>query len=269
MTDYPALFSSGGQRFKLIACEIFYREICACVARSRHVIDVEFLSQGLHDLPSGTMAARVQKAIDTASPDRYAGVLLGFALCNNGVVGLSHPSLPIVMPRAHDCIALFLGSRATYDSVFGENPGTFYKTAGWIERDHTNLEDESVPSDSPFSALQTFESYVAKYGEENALYLMETMLGLKNYSRMVYIDLPGLAPLPHADETRRDAERLGLQFEQKQGDLRWLQRLTDGPWDAEDFLVVQPGERIAPAYDGSILRVEPALTPDSSAENPA
>jgi len=263
MTDFDE-----PRRYKLIACEIFYREICACVARSRHVIDVEFLSQGLHDLPSGTMAGRVQKAVAAARSDRYAGVLLGFALCNNGIVGLGHPDLPLVVPKAHDCIALFLGSRSAYDTVFGENPGTFYKTAGWIERDHANLEDESVPSDSPFSVLQTFENYVARYGEENALYLMETMLGLKNYSRMVYIDLPGLAPLPHAEQTRCEAERLGLQFERKQGDLCWLERLTNGPWDAEDFLVVQPGERIVAAYDGSILRAEPVVPSGETEEHP-
>ena len=37
-------------QLKLIACEIFYREMCAAVARSPNQVDVEFLPKGLHDI---------------------------------------------------------------------------------------------------------------------------------------------------------------------------------------------------------------------------
>ena len=37
---------------KVIACEIALREICAVAARSRSVLDLEFLPQGLHDAPA-------------------------------------------------------------------------------------------------------------------------------------------------------------------------------------------------------------------------
>jgi hypothetical protein len=244
-------------RLKLFACEIFYRELCMCVAQSRNIIDIQFLTQGLHDLRSEKMAERLQKEIDAVDPQRYAAIALGFALCNNGIVGLGHPSLPLVVPRSHDCIALFLGSRAAYDRYFGENPGTYYKTSGWLERDHENLEDVAGDGSSPFGALRTFEEFVAKYGEENARYLMETMLGLHNYSRMTYVEIPGLCPLPYQKETEGIAQRTGLTFDLQKGDLGWLRRLVDGPWDEEDFLVVQPGMRVAAAYDGTILKAVP------------
>ncbi len=38
---------------KLISCEIFFREMEAAAARSRHRIDLTFLPKGLHDLPPG------------------------------------------------------------------------------------------------------------------------------------------------------------------------------------------------------------------------
>lgn len=240
----------------MIACEIFHRELCACVARSRNIVDLTFLSQGLHDLKSENMAARVQAEIDKTPPERYAAVLLGFALCNNGIVGLRHDALPLVVPRSHDCIALFLGSRRAYDTTFSENPGTYYKTSGWFERDHENLEDETVDTQSPFGALRTFEQYVEKYGEENARYLTETLGGLQNYDRMAFIDLPDLAPLPYASETRKQAEKTGLRFVLEKGSLQWLQRLADGPWDDGDFLVLPPGRRIAPSHDETILKAE-------------
>ena len=245
-------------RLRLIACEIFYREICLCAAQSRNIIDLHFLTQGLHDLRSEKMAERLQQEITAVDPQRYAAVLLGFALCNNGIVGLGHPALPLVIPRSHDCIALFLGSRAAYDRYFGENPGTFYKTSGWIERDHENLEELPAESASPFGALRTFEQYVEKYGEENARYLMETLTGLHNYSRMTYVDVPGLCPLPYQEETVEAARKTGLSFDLRKGDLGWLRRLVDGPWDDSDFLVVPPGGRVAAAYDGTIMRAVPA-----------
>ncbi len=36
---------------KLIACEVFTREACLCVANSPHTIDVEFTPKGAHNDP--------------------------------------------------------------------------------------------------------------------------------------------------------------------------------------------------------------------------
>ncbi len=36
--------------------------------------------------------------------------------------------------------------------------------------------------------------------------------------------------------------------------MRLLQALVDGPWDAERFLVVQPGQRIAASFDEGIIK---------------
>jgi hypothetical protein len=40
----------------------------------------------------------------------------------------------MVVPRAHDCIALLLGSREKYAVYFDAHPGTFYQSPGWVER---------------------------------------------------------------------------------------------------------------------------------------
>ena len=46
-------------RLKLISCEVFYREMCAVLARSPNEVDVEFLSKGLHSLNSSSMLERI------------------------------------------------------------------------------------------------------------------------------------------------------------------------------------------------------------------
>ncbi len=35
--------------FKLIACDVFTREVCHCIARSPHTVDVGFTEKGAHE----------------------------------------------------------------------------------------------------------------------------------------------------------------------------------------------------------------------------
>jgi len=42
-------------RFKLISCEIFFREMEFLLEQVPHQIDVEFLQKGLHDIPPDEM----------------------------------------------------------------------------------------------------------------------------------------------------------------------------------------------------------------------
>ena len=107
------------RRYKLIACEIFCRELCRVVADSEHIIDVTFLRKGLHDAGSEVMSAEIQSHIDAADTDGdYQAILLGYARCNDGVRGLHSSKHRLIIPRAHDCITCFFGSRAAYDAYF-------------------------------------------------------------------------------------------------------------------------------------------------------
>jgi hypothetical protein len=110
-------------RIKLIACEIMYREICAAISRSPNQVDVEFLPKGLHDLASAGMRERLQAALDAVEESKYEAVALGYALCGTGLVGLTARGRPVVLPRAHDCITLFLGGRQRYLDYFNSHPG--------------------------------------------------------------------------------------------------------------------------------------------------
>lgn len=57
-------------RFKLICCEIYFREICHLVAASVNTIDLEFTPKGLHDLGSEKMVARLQACVDAVPARR-------------------------------------------------------------------------------------------------------------------------------------------------------------------------------------------------------
>ncbi|MBP2670793.1 MAG: hypothetical protein H6Q85_859 [candidate division NC10 bacterium] len=51
-------------RFHLIGCEVFCREICHVMARSRHELDIRFLSKGLHNCAGLSMRQRIQDCLD-------------------------------------------------------------------------------------------------------------------------------------------------------------------------------------------------------------
>lgn len=240
-------------RYQLIACEIMLREAALRAARSPHVLDLHFLTKGLHDNPDA-LRETVQARIDELDPLPHDAVLLGYALCSNGAVGLRARSTPLVIPRAHDCITFFLGSKEAYAQRHREKPGTYYYTAGWIERDAAHAERE--PSDGA-GLDQSFEDLVAKYGEDNARFLLDFQnQWQRNYTTAAYIRTE-LGHRPDVEaEARRAAESHGWEFEMIEGSDRLIAALIDGDWNEEEFVVVRPGSRVIAAYDGRIVTSE-------------
>jgi hypothetical protein len=245
-------------RFRLISCEILYREMCAAVARSPHQVDVEFLPKGLHDLGAAPMRERLQAAVDALDESGYDAVLMGYALCGTGLAGLTARGLPIVLPRGHDCITLFLGSKERYLRYFNEHPGVYFKTTGWIERgqglDQLNRRDLRDRTGIGY----TYAELLERYGEDNAKYLYEQLGNYtRNYSQLTFIEM-GVEPDDRFERTtREDAAARGWRFEKVPGDMRLFLRLVSGDWDEADFLVVPPGCRVVARHDDNIMGVEP------------
>lgn len=243
-------------RLKVLSCEIFYREFSAAVARSPNTVDVEFLPKGLHDIGSEAMLERLQAAVDRVEGSNYDAVLLGYGLCNNGLAGLTARQIPLVVPRAHDCITLFLGSKERYMDYFQNHPGVFFKTTGWIERGGDNGELSQLALGKKLGMPLSYEELVAQYGEDNAQYLWNELGDMtKHYGQLTFIVM-GVEPDSSFERrTREEAEARGWKFEKLQGDMGMIQRLVDGVWDEREFLVVPPGRRIAAQYDGGIISI--------------
>ena len=247
-------------RLKLISCEIFYREFCAAVARSPHTVDAEFLPKGLHDVGSEQMLAQLQETVDRVDTSKYEAILMGYGLCNNGLAGLTAPAIPIVVPRAHDCITLFLGSQERYMDYFQNHPGTYFHTTGWIERGQANGELGQLALGQKLGTTQTYADLVARYGEDNAKYLWETIGDLtRHYAQATFIEM-GIEPDGSFERRSQEkAQARGWKYEEVKGDMRLIERLVNGVWDEKEFLIVPPGKRIAAQYDGGIIQIAPAL----------
>jgi hypothetical protein len=187
-------------------------------------VPYEVLDFGLHLRPGGLKTV-LQERID-ASPEADV-LLLGYGLCSLAVVGLRASKATLVIPRADDCITLFLGSRDAYRAQARREPGTYYLTKGWIE-----------VGDSPF---QEFGRLVEKYGEAKALRIMRATL--KHYTRLCFINTGNSDLEPYHTYARQAAEKFGLRFETVDGSPALVQKLIAGPWDG-DFVVVPPGETV-------------------------
>ena len=245
------------RRFKLVSCEVIFREMSAVVARSPHQIDVEFCTMGLHDLGGRAMRTQLQEVIDGVDSARYEAVLMGYALCGNGLLGLEARNLPLVVPRAHDCITLLMGSRERYQEYFEKHPGVYFRSTGWIERGGSILQLSNPALSKKIGAHLNLQDLIDQYGEDNGRYLFEQFSQYKqNYHQLTFIET-GLEPDNHFETLARDeAGRNGWNFEKLQGELGLFEKLVSGEWPEKDFLFVPKGYHVKATYDENVIDAE-------------
>jgi hypothetical protein len=213
------------------------REAYFCAARSKNVVDVVLMEQGLHNEPD-KLRREVQKALDKTCDIQgraYDASLLGYGLCSNGIVGLS-AKIPIVVPRGHDCITLLLGSKDRYQEYFDSHRGVYWYSAGWIEFGEQ-------PSKERYETK--LKEYKEKYGDDNAQYLMEVEQDwINKYNWATYIDWDFANSNEYKNYTKRCAEYLHWNYDELKGNPALMQKLVGGNWDDSEFLVVKPGQKI-------------------------
>jgi hypothetical protein len=238
---------------KLIGCQLLGRELSDAIVRSPHLVDMELLPAGLHNRGAKIMRATIQQAIDAADAGRYEAVVLGYALCGNGLAGIVARGARLVLPRAHDCITLLLGARDRYNACFARNCGVYYRSTGWVERADEMTEQLLGQSDEA-----DLDTLIQRYGEDAGRYLHEQLTAYRrSYNELAFIHT-GLEPDGRfLRSARREAGEKGWTFSEITGDLGLFHRLLAGEWD-DDFLIVPPGHRIVATYDEAVVAARPA-----------
>lgn len=222
----------------IIACKVL-QDLLERLLPKDLTQNVQFMDYGLHRVPN-KMTGTLQEVINSIQEPSL--VVLGYGLCGNGLRGIQAGSHTLLAPRTDDCIAILLGSYQAYMREFQSVPGTYYLTKGWLE--------------SGSNPLQEYESYVPKYGAEQAMWIMDQQY--QHYERVVLVarsqaDLEKYRP--QAQEVARFCERWGMRYEELLGSDEYVQRLVTAAaalgnghqapeWLDGSFVVVQPGGEI-------------------------
>jgi len=248
-------------RYKVIACSVFSREISLLAARSSAVLDVSWIRQGLHNYPE-LLRREVQREIDRAEnpeqrpdqvarpPEEYAAIILGFGLCSRVVSGLKTRRLPLILPRAHDCIAILLGSHRRYKSEFDAAPGTYWFSPGWIEQ-------AAFPSGEQCDLMRS--RFAELYDEDNAEYLVELERdSLASYTRAARIVWPELDRRSYRDRVAEIAADFGWEVTEIRGDPAMLERILAGDWRDEEVAICPPGHTLEVGQEEEVVACVPA-----------
>jgi hypothetical protein len=193
---------------------------------------VTYMDYGLHRVPV-KMTPALQEILDGIEEPSL--VVLGYGLCGNGLRGLRAGKHTLLVPRVDDCIALLLGSHRSYIRQFEAMPGTYYLSKGWLE--------------SGSHPLKEYEEYVPRYGEKEAMWIMDQQY--QHYERLALVahsqeDLD--AYRPQAQDVARFCERWGMRYEEILGSDAYVRRLVEVAASLDqadgDFLVIPPGGEI-------------------------
>lgn len=194
---------------------------------------VTWMDITLHNTPR-KLSAALQEQLD-ALPEPST-VIVGYGLCGNGLVGVKSGLHTLVMPRTHDCVAIFLGSHQRYVERFFANANTYYLTKGWLDA-----------KDEP---LADYLDYVKQFDEETADYLVE--MKYKHYRRLCMVGFSQ----EELDSCRADAmkvadfckQRFGMEYEETIGSTELIEALIKMPdkidTGDDEFVIVPPGGEI-------------------------
>ena len=208
----------------IIACRTIEDEINYLLKVDEIEFPVIYMEPGLHEKPEKLKVA-LQESIDRISNVDF--ILLAYALCGNGLLGLSSPQATLVLPQYHDCLAMLLGSDERYRANLGSEMGALFLTRGWMKY---------------FNPKQKFyEVLVPKLGSEKALRFSKRVLA--NYRRLALIETEAFDQEAAFREMEEQAQFFDLLTHRMPGTLEVLRKLLKGQWD-EKFQVIPPGNEI-------------------------
>ena len=207
----------------VIACDIMKHEL---LLHQHGGISFVFLEQCLHNTPQ-KMRGVIQDEINEAGRRERNTIILGYGLCGNGVLGVKSDRQRLAIPRIHDCITLFLGSREKYTEEHGKEPGTYYLTKGWIEKEDT--------------PLGNYKKYCQRYGTDEAEWVIREEF--KAYKRIAFVHTGVQVSAVHREHALENARFLDLKYEEIKGSPAFFEKMLREPWD-EDFIILEPGEAL-------------------------
>lgn len=204
-------------RLKAICCDLYMRALAAAIARSKNKIDPEFIKFDSSENPE-IITPRIQAIIDSAITSNYNAVLilLPCERWTKSLNGLSINKIPIVLPKKLICRqSLCKQSNSFSDTI--KNQARDDWVFAW-EIEHLQSDADGRPEEINKN-VRDFNNKPIDLFNTSSLLLWER-------------------------ETEIEAEWFGWDFERLIMDFNIVQRLVDGYWSYEDFIVLMPGTQL-------------------------
>jgi hypothetical protein len=246
----------------VIACSVLEDEIREFAAGLPHIAALHFLPQGLHNEPARLRERLKETVAAIETEGRAHEIALAYGVCSRGIENIPLRRCRMIVPRAHDCITLLLGSKERYQEYQQKNPAIYWYSPGWNKC-------HAAPGPDRFAKLRA--EFLKKFPEEEADYLVEMEKELHaHYTTAAYVDLGVGDADANIAYTRRCACWMGWDFLQVRGDPQLLRDLLAGVRDDERFLTVEPRQFVQLSIDDRVIKAvdEPLPPPPASALPP-
>jgi N-methylhydantoinase A/oxoprolinase/acetone carboxylase beta subunit len=268
----------------VIGCAVLGTDMQKAARQLDVPVDFKWLQAGLHERPD-ELGRQLQAAIDSVSAaggiDR---IVIGYGVCGRGTIGIQSRDVPLVIPKVHDCIAMFLGGAAAYRREFKKYPGSYYISAGWYR-------EKAVPVSQRRQQawfgdkLVHHDDIARRYGDQAADQTIDFLNSWqKNYQRAAYIDTGAAGAINYENHAREMAEAYGWTYEKIPGSLALLEKMLSAAATTDEILFVEPrhvidfdavtgtlssrplwADRAAPFSPISIFGEDPAAKPHTAA----
>ena len=237
--------------YKIIACNIFKKELEVLMKNEDLAERVIFVEQGLHNTPP-KMKEKLQEIIyeledDNKFVEKYDGIVLLYGLCGNGTLGLQTKKVKLIIPRAHECMTLFLGSKEKYKEILDNNKGVYWYNHAWIDQ---------TPMPSKKQMEISKRDYYEYYDEDNAEYLYELEVqGLMQYRYGLLIKSPLVDNEPYKDFLLNEVcDEFNWKYKEVMGNNTILEKVINNIFDEHEVLVLNPNEEIGLSLDTNIIK---------------
>lgn len=212
-------------KIKIIACESMKDDLL--YLNSSEDIEFEFVPMGLHLHPE-KLKKELQERLNNSNG--YSRIIFAFGLCGGAMKGLK-ATAQLIIPKVHDCVPLFLGSSRKFSEIQSKCTGTFYLSNGLLKG------DESM------NLFKEHNRISAKFGPKKAEKLVKRMFG--NYTQVLYIKTEFKDDDESVKESKRISEILDLDYSVIHGENTYMNKIINGPWNEDEFVIVNEGEIVS------------------------
>ncbi len=231
---------NGGEKIYVIACAVLAVDLKFQARKMGMDLKYRFLEAGLHNNPK-VLQEKLQKAIDDISAKKDAcRIVIGYGVCGRGTIGVRSRRTPLVIPKVHDCIALFLGGDRAYQEQFKTFPGTYYLSAGWCE-EHSEPMSQRMRQTWFGSEKIDFNDLVESHGRKTADSTFAFLNSWqKNYQRAAFIDTRAKSSPRYETRAREMAHAYGWEYATIQGSHELISKMMTLEKSTDEILVVPP-----------------------------